>query len=142
MNWVLYIYEYTDHLVTVAPAFKWAQEFPGDIRMRVGESRTIRVPFDACPPPEISWSCVQRGSSSRVPLTETGRRVRVESASQASGSGSSTQLVFNRVEVSESGTYRVCLQNAHGSVEHEFSLSVIGAHLVNGQLYCAMNYYY
>ena len=43
--------------MAVAPTFKWAQEFAGDVRMRVGESRTNRVPFEANPPPQVSWSC-------------------------------------------------------------------------------------
>ena len=94
--------------------------------MRVGESRTIRVPFEANPPPQVSWSCVSLGSTSRLPLTEAGRRVRVEPSAPTNACANSTQLVLNRVETSDSGTYRVSVENAHGAVSHEFSLSVIG----------------
>ena len=92
------------------------------LNLKEGDSSVIEVPFTASPQPKVRWTL------NKNPI-DVSDRIKVDTINNM------TSLSLGHVKLKDAGTYRLTLENPHGSVNLDVKMKVIGkSFLINSLL--------
>ncbi|KAF7259349.1 hypothetical protein EG68_03308 [Paragonimus skrjabini miyazakii] len=99
----------------IPPTLRLPENFEEKLIMKAGTSRSIEIPFVAVPKPTVEWTCS---------LATTKRGGEQKPRFKSETSRFSTQLHFTKVQMDDTGDYRMNLRNRLGEINVRVQLLV------------------